>query len=128
MAVIASSSGAYLACGQCNARFEFAPSYVRCLPIADAFAAGWGTARTDKGIVDHACPECLAGCTVEGSPIAVPDDPPSEPGRPEHLSQPFPPLPAGRPRAIDDDALNGSKHRPDKYVPSNMRQIKSRLD
>jgi hypothetical protein len=84
MAAVASSSGAYLACGQCEARFEFAASFNRCLPIADAFAAGWGIARNAKGIVDHACPDCLARRVPEGFP--VPDNPPVEASPPERPS------------------------------------------
>jgi len=52
MALIATSSGAYLACGQCGVRFEFVESYDRRLPLSSAFAVGWGTARTDKGDFD----------------------------------------------------------------------------
>ena len=87
-----------MACGQCDTRFDFASSYVRCLPLSDAFAAGWGIARNDKGMVDHACPGCLAGRVPEGAPTAVPDDLPSEASRPERASSTPPPLPAKRPK------------------------------
>ena len=75
MALIATSSGAYLTCGQCGVRFEFVQSYDRRLPLSAAFAAGWGTACTDKSDFDYACPECLVSRDA-GTPVAVPDDPP----------------------------------------------------
>jgi len=77
--------------GQCGARYEFPPSYDRRLPLSSAFAAGWGTARNDKGDFDYACPDCLASRAV-GSPITVLDDPP--PQSPKTPSQAPPPLPA----------------------------------
>jgi hypothetical protein len=74
MAVIATPLGAAVVCGLCSTRFKFGPSIDRCLPLPAALAAGSGTARTDKGVLDHACPDCLACRTAEG-PIVVPDDP-----------------------------------------------------
>jgi len=64
MALIATSSGAYLACGQCGVRFEFVESYDRRLPLSSAFAVGWGTARTDKGDFDYVC-RIEAPCRVK---------------------------------------------------------------
>lgn len=58
--IVATSSGSALICGFCGSGFEFAQSFDRRLPVSDALAAGWGTARTDKDIVDYACPACLA--------------------------------------------------------------------
>jgi hypothetical protein len=78
MAIVATPYASAVICGRCGARFEFAPSYDRRFPIADAIAAGWGTALTLEGHLDYACPGCVVGCSVEGSPIAVPDDTPSE--------------------------------------------------
>jgi hypothetical protein len=78
MSVISTPFGAAVVCGQCGARYEFPRSFDRRLPLSAAFAAGWGTARTDKGTFDHACPDCL---TVDRSPRTIPDDPllPNEP-------------------------------------------------
>jgi hypothetical protein len=74
MALIASPQSTALICGQCGARFELLSGFDRRLPVSVALAAGWGTARDDKGDFDYACPDCL---TVDRTaPPAVPDDPP----------------------------------------------------
>ena len=90
MALVSTTTGAAIICGQCGARYEFAPSYDRRLPISAAFAAGWGTARNDKGDFDYACPDCL---TVDRSPRTIPDDPllPNEPRQVEGVTKPSPP-------------------------------------
>ena len=92
MTIVATPFGAAVVCGICHTRYEFAPSYDRRLPIADAIAAGWETARTDKGTYDHICPDCLAARAIEGLPIAVPDDPPlrNEPQQVEGATKPQP--------------------------------------
>jgi hypothetical protein len=91
MALVSTPAGAAVICGQCGARYEFAPSYDRRLPLSAALDAGWGTMRTDKGDFDYACPDCLAAREV-GSPIAVPDDPPPQ------IPSKVPPLPARPPK------------------------------
>ena len=63
---------------------EFPPSYDRRLPLSATLDAGWGTARTDKGDFDYACPDCLASRAVE-SPMAVPDDRLSRRSRPNPM-------------------------------------------
>src|SRR5215831_18751600 len=92
MALVSTPTGAAVICGQCGIRYEFAQSFDRRLPLTDAFAAGWGTARTDKGDFDYACPDCLASRAVS-SPIAVPDDP-----TPKTPSKARPLLPARPPK------------------------------
>jgi hypothetical protein len=98
MALVSTTTGAAIICGQCGARYEFAPSYDRRLPLSAALAVGWGTARTDKGDFDYACPDCLACRPVEGSPIAVPDDPPLEASPTAAASRAPSPLPARPPK------------------------------
>jgi hypothetical protein len=94
MALVSTPTGAAVICGHCGARYEFAPSYDRRLPLSAAIAAGWGAARNDKGIFDYTCPDCVACRVVEGSPIAVPDDEPLPPQSTETTSQAPPWLPA----------------------------------
>jgi hypothetical protein len=97
MALISTTTGAAIICGQCSARYEFAQSFDRRLPLSAAIAAGWGTARNDKGDFGYACPECIAFRDAS-TLVAVPDDPPRSPQSPKPSSHSLPSLPARPPK------------------------------